>query len=265
MVPLGLQEASKMVLERSWGLKSPWQSFLWQRAWFVTQPQASRSLPIRSQNSPKIDHQSTLLNQLKTSSVLERFWGVLDTHFEVFFKYLRAKMISNSDKNTKMKILQNTCVFTVKMHFRDLKNIRTTLKKPYYLYTKRLQNKEANLTLHWTSKSVSQAGPKQVWEHQKTISRRTVKLYIKKYAKKVTREKNRVDGHPLEPALETSNRAPPTHPQRIKHAPSGLRHGGGYLRYTFHPHVRKIASSTILRLLQFCTIWLRAVHVNAWW
>ena len=46
-----------------------------------------------------------------------------------FFKYLRAKMISNSDKNTKMKILQDTCAFTVKMHFRDLKNIRTTLKK----------------------------------------------------------------------------------------------------------------------------------------
>ena len=95
----------------------------------MTQPQATKSLPIRTQNPPKIDHESTLLNQLKTNSVLERFWGVLDTHFEVFFKYLRAKMISNSDKNTKMKILQNTCVFTVKMHFRDLKNIRTTLKK----------------------------------------------------------------------------------------------------------------------------------------
>ena len=128
-VPRGLQEASKMVLERSWGLKSLWQSFLWQRAWFVTQPQASRSLPIRSQNSPKIDHQSTLLNQLKTSSVLERFWGVLDTHFEVFFKYLRAKMISNSDKNTKMKILQNTSGFTLKMHFRTSNNVTKTLRK----------------------------------------------------------------------------------------------------------------------------------------
>ena len=95
----------------------------------MTQPQASKSLPIRTQNPPKIDHESTLLNQLKTNSVLERFWDVLDTHFEVFFKYLRAKMISNSDKNTKMKILQNTSVFTVKMHFRNLNNITTTLKK----------------------------------------------------------------------------------------------------------------------------------------
>ena len=74
----------------------------------MTQPQASKSLPIRTQNPPKIDHESTLLNQLKTNSVLERFWDVLDTHFEVFFKYLRAKMISNSGKNPKMKILQNT-------------------------------------------------------------------------------------------------------------------------------------------------------------
>ena len=129
MVLLGFQEASKMVLERSWGLKSPWQSFLRQRAWFVTQPQVSRSLPIRSQNASKIDQQSTLLNQLKTSSVLERFWGVLDTDLECFFKYLRAKMINNSDKNIKMKILQNPYVFPVKMHFLDLKNIRTTLKE----------------------------------------------------------------------------------------------------------------------------------------
>lgn len=68
----------------------------------MTQPQACKSLPIRTQNPPKIDHESILLNQLKTNSVLERFWDVLDTHFEVFFKYLRAKMISNSDKNTKM-------------------------------------------------------------------------------------------------------------------------------------------------------------------
>ena len=95
----------------------------------MTQPQASKSFPIRTQNPPKIDHESTLLNQLKTSSVLERFWDVLDSHFDAFFKYLRAKMISNSDKNTKMKILQNTCVFTVKMHFRNLNNITTTLKK----------------------------------------------------------------------------------------------------------------------------------------
>ena len=128
MVPLGFQEVSKMVLERSWGLKSPLQSFLWQRAWFVTQPQASKSFPIRTQNHPKIDHESTLLNQLKTNSVLERFWDVLDTHFEVFFKYLRAKMISNSGKNPKKKILQNTVVFRVKMHFRDLNNLIATVK-----------------------------------------------------------------------------------------------------------------------------------------
>ena len=95
----------------------------------MTQPQASKSLPIRTQNPPKIDHESTLLNQLKTSSVLERFWDAGDTNFEVFFKYLHAMMTNNNDKMTKMKILQNICVFTVKMHFRDLKNIRTTLKK----------------------------------------------------------------------------------------------------------------------------------------
>ena len=128
----------------------------------MTQPQASKSLPIRSQNPPKIDHESTLLNQLKTSSVFEWFWDYVDTHFEVFLKYLRAKMISNNDKNDKMKILQNTCVFTVKMHFGDLNSVTIKLKLHQFLYVKSLQNKEANLTLHWTSKSVSQAGQKQV-------------------------------------------------------------------------------------------------------
>ena len=170
MVLLGLQRASKMVLGRSWGFKFPLQSFLWQRAWFVTQPQASKTFPIRIQNPPKIDHESTLLNQCKTSSVFKWFWDVLDTHFEVFLKYLRAKMTSNNGKNDKMKILQNTCVFTVKMHFGDLNNVTIKLKIHHFLYVKSLQNKEANLTIHRTSKSVSQTGSKEDSKHQKTIS-----------------------------------------------------------------------------------------------
>ena len=55
-----------------------------------------------------------------------------------FFKYLRAKMISNSGKNPKMNILQNTSVFTVKMHFDDLSNITATLKNNDCLHTQRL-------------------------------------------------------------------------------------------------------------------------------
>ena len=38
-------------------------------------------------------------------------------------------MISNSGKNPKMNILQNTSVFTVEMHFDDLNNITATLTK----------------------------------------------------------------------------------------------------------------------------------------
>ena len=68
-----------------------------------------------------------------TNSKLTAFWNGSGTSWtpilKCFLKYLHAKMISTSDKNTKMKILQNTCVFTVKMHFRNLNNITTTLKK----------------------------------------------------------------------------------------------------------------------------------------
>ena len=85
MVPLGLQEASKMVFERSWGLKSPYNRFHDRKPGSWGQPPASKSLPIRTQNPSKIDHESTLLNQLKTNSVLEGFWDFLGTHFEVFF------------------------------------------------------------------------------------------------------------------------------------------------------------------------------------
>ena len=110
-------------------------------------------------------------------------WTSWTPILKCFFKYLRAKMISNSDKNTKMKILQNTCVFTVKMHFGDLNNVTIKLKIHHFLYVKSLTHKEANLTIHRTSKSVSQAGQKHVLDHPKTIPGRIVKTYIKKYAK----------------------------------------------------------------------------------
>ena len=68
-----------------------------------------------------------------TNSKLTAFWNGSGTSWtpilKCFFQYLRAKMISNSDKNTKMKILQNTCVFTLTMHFRNSNNVTKTLRK----------------------------------------------------------------------------------------------------------------------------------------
>ena len=118
--------------------------------WYLSDPEASnlpysrfydselgswRSLrpPNPSQFAPKILLKSIMKALCLTNSKLTAFWNGSGTSWtpilKCFFKYLRAKMISNSDKNTKMKILQNTCVFTVKMHFRNLNNITTTLKK----------------------------------------------------------------------------------------------------------------------------------------
>ena len=51
-----------------------------------------------------------MLKHLKRSSILERFWDVLDTHFEDFLKSSRAKLMSKRDKSTEVKILQNTYV-----------------------------------------------------------------------------------------------------------------------------------------------------------
>ena len=118
--------------------------------WYLSDPEASnlpynrfydselgswRSLrpPNPSQFAPKILLKSIMKALCLTNSKLTAFWNGSGTSWtpilKCFFKYLRAKMISNNDKNTKMKILQNTCVFTVKMHFRNLNNITTTLKK----------------------------------------------------------------------------------------------------------------------------------------
>ena len=89
--------------------------------------------PNPSQFAPKILLKSVMKALCLTNSKLTAFWNGSGTSWtpilKCFFKYLRAKMISNSDKNTKMKILQNTCGFTVKMHFRNLNNITTTLKQ----------------------------------------------------------------------------------------------------------------------------------------
>ena len=89
--------------------------------------------PNPSQIAPKILLKSIMKALCLTNSKLTAFWNGSGTSWtpilKCFLKYLRAKMISNSDKNTKMKIVQNTCVFTVKMHFRNLNNITTTLKK----------------------------------------------------------------------------------------------------------------------------------------
>ena len=131
--PKGYHLASKK--RPKWYLSDPEASNLPDNHFYDSELGSWRSLrpPDPSQLAPKILPKSIIKALCLTNSKQAAFWNGFGASWtpilKCFFKYLRAKMISNSDKNTKMKILQNTCVFTVKMHFRDLNNIRTALKK----------------------------------------------------------------------------------------------------------------------------------------
>ena len=53
---------------------------------------------------------------------------------KLFLKSLRDKMISKSDKSEEVKILENTCVFTVRLHLRNVDNARRKLARTLFFW-----------------------------------------------------------------------------------------------------------------------------------
>ena len=58
-------------------------------------------------------------------------WRVI---FELFLKSPRDRIINKSDTTEEVKIFQNTCVFTVRLHLRNVDNARRQLAKTFLFW-----------------------------------------------------------------------------------------------------------------------------------
>ena len=75
---------------------------------------------------------STAKKELKSECVVEGFWGVSETDFECFLRFLLNRSISERENNVKVRIFKNTSVFTVRLHLGLVDKTRRTLARTLF-------------------------------------------------------------------------------------------------------------------------------------